>query len=350
MTTVSKKIFDTLDGQNIYEYTLTNKNGSFIKVITYGATITSITLNTENGPVDVALGYNTIKDYQKNGGYLGACIGRVGNRIGNARFTLNGKEYVLAVNDGQNHLHGGLRGFDKQIFDIEEIPGGIRASRISPDGEENYPGTLKMSVDYLWDDDDRLTLSYHAVSDKDTIMNLTNHTYFNLSGESDGSVLDHTLTIHASAFTENDGGCLPTGTLLPVEHTPFDFRQPKTIGQDINQEDAQLKCGGGYDHNFCLDGSGMRQIARAASPKTGIVMDVYTDLPGVQFYSGNSLEGQIGKSGAAYVPRSGFCLETQYYPNAMDCKNFPSIILKAGETFASDTVYAFHVAGQAQKG
>ena len=241
MTTVSKKIFDTLDGQNIYEYTLTNKNGSFIKVITYGATITSITLNTENGPVDVALGYNTIKDYQKNGGYLGACIGRVGNRIGNARFTLNGKEYILAVNDGPNHLHGGLHGFDKQIFDIEEIPAASGPAAFPRTAKKIIQVPLKCLWTILWDDDDRLTLSYHAVSDKDTIMNLTNHTYFNLSGESDGSVLDHTLTIHASAFTENDGGCLPTGTLLPVEHTPFDFRQPKTIGQDINQEDAQLK-------------------------------------------------------------------------------------------------------------
>lgn len=343
MTTVSKKLFDTLDGQNVYEYTLTNKKGNFIKVINYGATITSITLNTENGPVDVVLGYNTIKDYKNNGGYLGACIGRVGNRIGNARFTLNGTEYILAANDGVNHLHGGLRGFDKHIFNIEEIPGGIRASRISQDGEENYPGNLNVSVDYLWDDENRLTLSYHAVCDKDTIINLTNHSYFNLSGESDGSVLDHILTIHASAFTENDEGCLPTGTLLPVEHTPFDFRQPKAIGQDINQEDEQLKRGRGYDHNFCLDGSGMRQVARAKSPKTGIAMDVYTDLPGVQFYSGNSLEGQKGKSGTAYVPRSGFCLETQYYPNAMACKNFPSIILKAGETYDSATVYAFNV-------
>ncbi len=345
MTTVSKKIFDTLNGQNVYEYTLTNQKGNFIKVITYGATITSITLNTEKGPVDVALGYSTLEDYRNNGCYLGACIGRVGNRIGNARFTLNDKDYVLAANDGPNHLHGGLFGFDKQLFDVEEIPGGIRASRISRDGEENYPGNLKVSVDYLWDDDDRLTLSYHAVSDKDTIINLTNHTYFNLSGESDGSILDHTLTIHAASFAENDGGCLPTGTLLPVENTPFDFRQPKAIGQEINLENEQLKRGGGYDHNFCLDGGGMRQIAQAASPKTGIVMDVYTDLPGVQFYSGNSLEGQKGKSGTAYVPRSGFCLETQYYPNAMACENFPSIIFKAGESYDSKTVYAFHING-----
>ena len=343
MTQVTQKEFGFMpDGTVIYEYTLTNNSGSYVSVINYGATITAIVLKQENTMIDVALGYANLESYVNNGGYLGACIGRVGNRIGNARFTLNEHEYALAVNDGINHLHGGNFGFDKQIFDIQPIPGGIRASRMSPDGEENYPGNLMVSVDYLWDDDNTLAIAYDALSDEDTIINLTNHTYFNLSGESDGSILDHELTIHAHAFTEGDAGCLPTGKFIQVTDSPFDFTTPRIIGDDIGADHIQLKNAGGYDHNFVLEGEGFRQVALARSPKTNISMEVATDMPGMQFYSGNFMEGWLGKSDTPYIKRSGFCLETQYFPNAMACKNFPSIVLPAGKPWKSTTTYKFN--------
>lgn len=344
MTTVTKKLYGTMEnGTEVYEYRLTNSHGSYVTVLDYGATITSIVLSTPQGPVDVCLGYKTLPEYQNNGGYLGACIGRVGNRIGKARFTLNGKEYTLAANDGNNHLHGGNLGFDKHIFTITEIEGGIRAGRRSPDGEENYPGNLDVTVDYLFDDDNKLTLIYNAVSDADTLCNLTNHTYFNLSGEADGSILDHTLTLNASAFTANDEECQPNGTIASVDGTCFDFRTPKTIGQDIDADDEQLINAGGYDHNFIPDGTGLRKIAEASSPKTHIHMSVYSDKPGVQFYSGNFLEDQTGKSGTKYAKRAGFCLETQYYPNAMAFEHFPSIVLHAGDPYHFTTSYEFSV-------
>ena len=342
MTQVIQKEFGSMpDGTVIYEYTLTNNSGSYVSIINYGATITAIVLKQENTMIDVALGYTNLESYVNNGGYLGACIGRVGNRIGNARFTLNEHEYALAVNDGINHLHGGNFGFDKQIFDVQIIENGIRASRMSPDGEENYPGNLMVSVDYLWDDNNTLTIAYDALSDEDTIINLTNHTYFNLSGESDGSVLDHELTINAHAFTEGDAGCLPTGIFIHVYDTPFDFTKPRIIGDDIDTDHIQLKNAGGYDHNFVLEGEGFRQVALARSPKTNISMEVATDMPGMQFYSGNFMEGWLGKSGTPYIKRSGFCLETQYFPNAMACKNFPSIVLPAGKPWKSTTTYKF---------
>lgn len=344
MTTITKKPFGTtLDGQAVTEYTLTNANGSFVKIINYGATVTSITLNTGKGPLDVVLGYNTLEEYEKNDGYLGACIGRVGNRIGGAHFTLNGKEYNLAVNDGENHLHGGFKGFDKYVFDVEEIEGkGIRASRLSADGEENYPGNLKISVEYTWDDNNCLKLAYTLTSDQDTPMNPTNHTYFNLSGENSGFVYDHVLTLNASRFTENDAHCLPTGVLLETAGTPFDFTQPKAIGQDIQIEDEQLINAGGYDHNFVPDGSGMRTMATVYAPDTEVSMQVASDMPGVQFYSGNFLTGKMGKSGTAYEARTGLCLETQFFPNAMACENFPSIVLKKDDVFHSETTYTFN--------
>lgn len=342
MTQVIKKDFGTMpDGTIIYEYTLTNNSGSSITIINYGATITSIVLKTKEASVDVALGYTDLESYVNNDGYLGACIGRVGNRIGNARFTLNGQEYLLAVNNGDNHHHGGIFGFDKRIFDIQIISGGVRASRLSPDGEENYPGNLNVSVDYLWNDDDTLTIAYNAISDKDTIINLTNHTYFNLSGESDGSILDHELSIQSSSFTENDANCLPTGQFIQVSGTPFDFTSPRIVGADIDADHIQLKNAGGYDHNYVLDGEGFRKVAMIRSPKTNISMEVSTDMPGVQFYTGNFLDGAVGKSGTAYIKRSGFCLETQFFPNAMACKNFPSIVLPAGKEWKSMTTYHF---------
>jgi len=342
---ISKKLFGkTKDGINVYAFNLKNTQGNYITILDYGATVQSIVIKDASGTDrDICLGYNTVSDYENNEGYLGACIGRVGNRIGKGQFNLNGVPYQLALNDGKNHLHGGMKGFDKYIFDAEASDNSITFSRISPDGEENYPGNLKVTITYTFDDDNQFILDYHAVSDKDTIINLTNHTYFNLSGENDGDITDHLLQLNAASFTANDDACLPTGEILPVVDLAFDFRVSKTIGKDINNNEQQLVNADGYDHNFILDGHGMRQIAVASSPKTHLSLEVYTNKPGVQFYSGNFLTGQTGKSGAAYVKRSGFCLETQYFPNAMACRNFPSPVLKAGEEYHFTTIYKFSI-------
>jgi len=340
---ISKRLFGkTKDDLDVYAYTLKNNQGNCITFLNYGATVQSIVIKDTSGTDrDICLGYNTVSDYENNDGYLGACIGRVGNRIGKGQFILNGVSYQLALNDGENHLHGGIKGFDKHIFDVEISGDSITFSRLSPDSEENYPGNLKVAVSYTFDDDNQFILDYHAVSDQDTIINLTNHTYFNLSGENDGDITDHLLQLDAASLTANDKACLPTGEIWPVENSAFDFRRPKAIGKDINCNEQQLINAGGYDHNFVLDGQGMRQIAVVSSPKTGLAMEVYTDKPGVQFYSGNFLTGQTGKSGIPYVKRSGFCLETQYFPNAMACKDFPSPILRAGEKYHFTTVYKF---------
>jgi len=340
---ISKKLFGkTKDGLDVHAFTLKNNQGSYITFLDYGATVRAIVIKDASGiDRDICLGYNTVSDYENNDGYLGACIGRVGNRIGKGQFTLNGVSYQLALNDGENHLHGGIKGFDKHLFDVETSENSITFSRVSPDGEENYPGNLKLSVTCTFNDDNQFILDYHAVSDQDTIINLTNHTYFNLSGENDGDITDHLLQLNAASFTANDNACLPTGEILPVSGSSFDFRSPKVIGKEINHNEQQLLRAGGYDHNFVLDGKGMRQIAIVSSPKTHLSLNVYTDKPGVQFYSGNFLTGQIGKSGSAYAKRSGFCLETQYFPNAMACRNFPSPVLRADEEYHFTTIYEF---------
>lgn len=309
-----------------------------VKLLDYGATVQSLFVKSKDGEwVDVTLGYDTIREYEENDGYLGACIGRVGNRIGGAAFTLDGKTYELYKNDGGNHLHGGLRGFNDYVWQAEEVENGLRFSRISPDGEEGYPGNLRVSVTYSVHGS-TLTLDYQAQSDADTLCNLTNHTYFNLNGK--GTVLNHLLCIHAGRFLENDAGCLPTGRLLPVANTPFDFRTEKEIGRDIEQDDVQLKNCGGIDHNFCLDG---KNAAQLYSKETGIEMTVTTTLPGLQVYSGNFLTDRIGKYGTTYHKRDAICLETQYYPNAMACESFEKPILRAGNTYHHTTSFAFSI-------
>jgi len=340
---ISRKFFGkTKDGFNVYAFTLKNSLGNYITLLNYGATVQSIVIKDASGAGrDICLGYDTLNAYENNDGYLGACIGRVGNRIGKGIFTLNNISYQLAKNDGDNHLHGGNKGFDKYVFDVSTFGNAITFSRVSPDGEENYPGSLKVSVTYTFNDDNQFILDYHAVSDKDTIVNLTNHTYFNLSGEGDNDISDHLLQLNAAYFTANDQACLPTGEILPVSGSALDFRLPKTIGQDINLNEQQLINAGGYDHNYVLDGQGMRQIAAVSSPKTHLSLKVYTDKPGVQFYSGNFLTKRTGKSGSSYMKRSGFCLETQYFPNALACPDFPSPILRTGEEYHFTTIYEF---------
>jgi len=336
----------TSDGREAKLYTITNVQGASVTISDFGGTITHLMVPDKHGQLrDVVLGYDCVDDYVKGGGYLGALIGRFGNRIGKGHFTLNGQAYQLATNDGANHLHGGDIGFDRQIWQAEEIEQGLRLSLESPDMDEQYPGNMKVEVTYLWDDDNCLTIDYKAVTDKDTICNLTNHAYFNLSGHDSGSVEEHVIKLCASAFTATDKESIPTGEISDVEGTAFDFRMAKTIGRDIDKECDQLKWAGGFDHNFVVDKEDgqMALVAEVHSDKSGIRMTCTSTQPGVQFYTGNFINGNVGKGGALYQKRGGFCLETQNFPDAINHENFPSPILKAGETYEELTKYCFDI-------
>ncbi len=325
------------DGTEVHALRLTNAAGASITVLDYGATLQSLRVPDRDGRlVDVVLGYDCAADYERYDMYLGATIGRVGNRIANAAFSLNGVEHRLAANDGANHLHGGLRGFDKRLWEMRAEGDSIVCSRLSPDGEEGYPGDLRVCVRFFLTRDNALRIVYDAEGDRDTPVNLTNHSYFNLNGG--GTVLEHRLQVFAERFCEGDAGCLPTGRLLPVEGTPFDFRAEKRIGEDIGAEHVQLLRAGGYDHNYCLSG---KHAAVLRSEETGIRMRVETDLPGMQVYSGNFLKRHPGKGGREIERRGALCLETQLYPNAFNCWGFPSPVLRAGQRLHSETVYAF---------
>lgn len=329
----------TKHGQQVTAYTMENQFLR-LRILDYGATIQEVSVRDRQGRwVDVALGYDSVAEYESRGGYLGACVGRVANRLGGAAFELNGKTYTLAKNDGNNHLHGGMRGFDKYVWDAQTGENWVRFSRLSPDGEENYPGNLTVSVTYRLTDR-TFEMEYDAQSDQDTLCDLTNHTYWNLTGG--GSVLEHLLQINGAYFLENSDECLPTGKLLAVEETPFDFRELKKIGQDIEQENVQLRNCGGYDHNFCLDGDGpFRRAAVLKSEQSGITMTVDTTMIGVQLYAGNVLGPWPGKNGVMYRKRDAVCLETQYYPNAMACKGFEKPILRTGEKYHHVTRHTF---------
>lgn len=326
----------TRDGRQVHRYTLASENLR-LQVLDYGAAIQTLLVKDKDGRWrDVVLGYDTMEEYETRDGYFGACIGRVGNRIGKGVATLHGQTLVLAKNDGENHLHGGNRGFDKQLWQGQTDGDFVRFSRLSPDGEEGYPGNLEVSVTYRLTGN-ALQITYDALSDQDTLCSLTNHSYWNLNGE--GSVLAHTLRVQAEAFLENDAHCLPTGRILPVEGTPFDFRSPKTLGRDIRENDRNLQNCGGYDHNFCLSGKAPAAVLHSA--QSGITMEVETTLPGMQVYSGNFLTRRRGKGGAVYNTRDALCLETQYYPNAMACEGFLKPILRAGERYHQETNYIF---------
>ena len=332
--------FGTLsDGTPVTAARLETASGASLTVLDYGATIQSLCVPDHDGRlVDVVLGYDTAAEYERNNYYLGATIGRVGNRIAGARFSLNGTDYELAKNDGANHLHGGVKGFDKRMWDMIVGDGEIVCKRLSPDGEEGYPGNLGVTVTFRLTEDNALHITYDAEADADTLVNLTNHSYFNLNGG--GSVLDHHLQVFAERFCEGDAGCLPTGRLLDVVGTPFDFRAEKRIGDEIGAAHEQLKRAGGYDHNYCLGG---KRAAVLYSEKTGIEMTVDTDLPGMQVYSGNFLKKHLGKGGTEIDRRGAICLETQLYPNGMNCWGFPSPVLRAGSKLHSETVYSFGV-------
>ena len=348
--TMSKESFGAApDGTPAYLYTLKNSQGMEAKIITFGGIVVSLKVPDRNGKLDdVVLGFDSVPDYVKNHDFFGALIGRYGNRIAKGKFTLDGKDYVLATNNGPNHLHGGRYGFDQRIWQADEaesVPGrSLVLKYVSKDGEEGYPGTLSAKVRYAVTDSNELRIEYSAVTDKPTIVNLTQHSYFNLAGQGNGDILGHDLTIVADRFTPVDSTLIPTGELRPVEGTPMDFRIPVAIGARINQKDEQLIYGGGYDHNWVLNrkDSSLSLAASLHDPTTGRVMDIFTTEPGLQFYSGNFLNGSaIGKGGKPYKYRYGLCLETQHFPDSPNKPQFPSTVLRPGETYFTTTVYHF---------
>ena len=345
---VSREKFGAMsDGSQVDVYILRNANGVEVKAITYGGIITSLKTPDRTGAsADIVLGFDSIDGYLKDHPFFGAIIGRYGNRIGQARFSLDGRDYKLAANNGPNHLHGGRKGFDKVLWAAQPVSwkNAVTFSRTSPDGEEGYPGALSVQVTYQLTDKNELIVEYQATTDKATPVNLTQHSYFNLAGAGAGDILGHELTINADRYTPVDTTLIPTGELAPVEGTPFDFRKPTAIGARINDPHAQLKNGQGYDHNWVLNraGTGPQSAARVYEPKTGRTLEVSTTEPGIQFYAGNFLDGTlIGKGGHVYRHRTGFCLETQHYPDSPNKPAFPTTILKPGETYRSTTVFTF---------
>jgi aldose 1-epimerase len=347
----SKKPFGkTLDGQPVDLYVLRNKSGAEASITNYGGAVVSLMVPDRNGKLaDVVLGYDNADGYANGTSYFGALVGRYGNRIGHAQFVLDGQTYTLAKNNGENSLHGGIKGFNKARWTARTLSRkdgqSLELSYLSKDGEEGFPGNLKVSVIYTLTDANALQIEYSATTDKKTVVNLTNHSYFNLAGPGSGDILGHTLQIEADKFTPVDAGLIPTGELRDVAGTPFDFRKPTAIGARINQDEEQLKLGGGYDHNFVLrraNEPGESLAARVVEPTTGRVLEAWTTEPGMQFYTGNFLDGTgKGKGGIAYLRRSAFCLETQHYPDSPNQSKFPSVVVNPGERYHTITTYKF---------
>ena len=348
--TITKTSFGKTDtGKNIDLYTLRNTHGVEATITNYGGIVVSLKVPDRSGKFDdVVLGFKELDGYLKPGPYFGALIGRYGNRIAKGHFTLNGVEYKLAVNNGENHLHGGIKGFDKVVWVGTEmktkIGPALALTYLSKDGEEGYPGNLTVTVVYTLTNNNELKIEYSARTDKDTVTNLTHHSYFNLAGEGNGDILNTRVTINASRFVPTDAGSIPLGELRKVSGTPFDFLTAHAIGERINQDDEQLKFGSGYDHTWVINGRQglMRLAATAYEPTSGRVMQVWTTEPGVQFYTGNFLDGTLtGKAGKLYPRRSGFCFETQHYPDSPNQPSFPTTTLKKGATYKSTTIYKF---------
>ncbi len=354
--TVTRKSFGQAGGKPISLYTLTNAHGAQVQITNFGGTITSIKVPDRRGNLgDVVLGYDTSANYvaNKGGTYFGALIGRYANRIAKGHLVVDGAPYQLAINNNGNTLHGGKVGFNQKIWAAAPVPAkhgvALALRYVSPDGEENFPGTLTVKVVYTWTDDNALKIDYTATTDKDTVVNLTNHSYFNLNGAGSGTVLDHRLMLNADRFTPVNAVAIPLGPLRPVAGTPFDFRHPVAIGSRINQPNQQLKFGEGYDHNFVLNGyrpgsAVPRLAARVYAPRTGRVLTAYTTEPGIQLYTGNFLDGTIhGKGGKAYVRRGAFCLESQHFPDSPNHPAYPTTLLKPGQTYRQTTVFQFSI-------
>lgn len=340
----------TKDGEHVELFTLENKNGLEAKITSYGGIIVSLKTPDKNGVMgDVVLGFDNLADYETRSPYFGAITGRYANRIANGKFTLDGKEYRLALNDGPNSLHGGHVGFDKQVWKVKKIyhsnEVGLELTRTSADGEEGYPGTLKCMVTYFLTNDDELKIEYRATTDKATVVNLTNHTYFNLAGEGSGTILDHQAMIHSKHFTPTDDSLIPTGELRPVADTPLDFTELHRIGDRIGLNYPPLKQAIGYDHNFILtDSAGMKCAAKVFEPKSGRALEMETTEPAMQFYTGNQMKRLTGcKHGHTYDFRSGFCLEAQHSPDSPNHPQFPSTVLRPGEIYTQTTIYKFSV-------
>jgi aldose 1-epimerase len=353
--TLTTDRFGDVDGRVVERHTLANRQGMSLSILTYGGIIQKLVVPDRHGrPGNVALGFDNLNDYVEKSPYFGAIVGRYANRIAGGRFTLNGTEFQVPVNNGPNSLHGGRKGFDRQVWtalirDNAGIPG-LVLSLLSPDGDEGYPGNLVVTVTYSLSPDNVLSIAYEATTDAPTAVNLSNHSYFNLAGEGSGDILRHALQLHASRYTPVGETLIPTGEIAPVAGTPFDFTEARVIGERIGQAgDPQLAIAGGYDHNFVIDRdaaepTAMVQIARVIDPASGRVLDVATDQPGVQFYTGNFLDGTFaGTSGRVYERRSGFCLETQHFPDSPNQPGFPSTVLQPGDVFRSVTTFTFGV-------
>ena len=341
----------TIEGIDVDKYIISNQQGMEISIINYGGIITSWTAKDKNGVYeDIVLGFNELSEYEKESPYFGAIIGRYGNRIAKGKFSIEDKEYTLAVNNGENHLHGGMKGFDKVVWDAETRSTNSSVSLIltylSKNMEEGYPGNLEVEVIYTLNNEDELSVTYKATTDKTTIINLTQHSYFNLSANFNNTILNHELILNSDSFLPVDNTLIPTGEFRDVTNTPFDFRTSKTIGQQIDEEDPQLKNGFGYDHCWVLNeqDKGVRFVASAFEPQSRRFLEVFSDEPGIQFYSGNFLDGTLpSKNNGTYEFRSGFCLETQHFPDSPNHKNFPSVILRPEEEYNSQTIFKLTV-------
>ena len=352
LVTIKKQAFGkTMDGNEVHQYILKNKKGMEISVINYGGIITSWKAKDRDGIYqDIVLGFDNIYDYETKNPYFGALIGRYGNRIAKGKFSIDDKNYNLATNNDVNHLHGGFKGFDKVLWDVDEILGDSSASLVlkymSSDMEEGYPGNLNVKVIYTLNNNDELSVTYEADTDKTTIVNLTQHSYFNLSGDFNEDISNHDLKINADFFLPVDSTLIPTGEIRDVIETPFDFLQPKKVGRDIEINNEQLNFGNGYDHCWVLNnyGDGVRFVASAYDDSSGRLLEVFSDQPGIQFYSGNFLDGSLkSKYEGNYDFRSGFCLETQNFPNSPNENSFPSPLLKPGEKYLSETIFRFSI-------
>lgn len=347
---IEKQLFGKLDsGEEVYSFTLTNENGMKAKIINYGAIVVSLEVPDKNGKLgDVILGYDNLEGYVNDNSYQGSIVGRYGNRIGKGKFVLDGNEYQLDLNDGENHLHGGSKGFFQTLWTAEPIESttdpALKLTYKSPDGEMGYPGNVTVEVVYTITKNNELKIEYSGVTDKTTILNPTHHSYFNLTGDPTKTILDHELMINADKTTEVGAGLIPTGKLSSVENTPMDFRTSKKIGARVDADDAQLKLGLGYDHNWVLNNYNkqVQKVVELYEQSTGRLMEVLTDQPGMQFYSGNFLNGTIkGKKGITYQHRTGLCLEAQLFPDSPNKPEFPSATLKPGETYKQTTIYKF---------